>query len=157
MIAPDVEALVGRLEAHAKRFPASAQDDGITEAAVALREQQAELERLRIQFADDYSAEAIRTLRRERDALQARVRALEDYKIWWERDSTALARTLNEVSSLRAQNEQKRAQLVSLRAENEKLRKDAERWRLYNEIYIKSAPEAWDAAVDAAMAAGKKT
>jgi len=46
----------------------------------------------------------------ERDWLQQEIERLtrerDEYKVWWERDSTSLGKALNEVSSLRASNEQ---------------------------------------------------
>jgi hypothetical protein len=47
---------------------------------------------------------------------QCSCKELEQYKAWWERDSTALGKALNEVSSLRAVREESRAAIEQLHA-----------------------------------------
>jgi hypothetical protein len=49
--------------------------------------------------------------RADRAEIEQLTRERNDYKVWWERDSTSLGKALNEVSSLRASNEQLRGNL----------------------------------------------
>lgn len=61
----------------------------------------------------------IASLREDNAVLRNRVtdltRERDEYKIWWERDSTSLGKALNELRFLRAVNEDSRAQIERLK------------------------------------------